>query len=552
MKKISKVLLSSVLTLLSVLVVLTSLPMAMAAEAGTLVSNPIILSDGVYHTKYWTSNNWRLNCYNKIVVPSRGYITFTAQKPFDDEGEMGSYVLTLYKEDGTVAWEADTSPQKDGFSDSYVYKIGLDAGIYYMNIAPSFYLYSDSAPIATTYKYDFKEDSYWEIEANGTQSTATKIELDKMYSGVYTEETTDTPGMDYYAIKLTKGDNYRIKIENYIELDSVVPFMRVMIIDPSGEEQYFEDYKESGEICYMDFVAKKTGTYYLKLSCISSSERGVEYKIGVFLRTFTASQLKFSLSKSSYAYDGKIKTPAVTVKHGNKKLVENTHYTAQYQTGRKNVGEYKVTIKLKGSYTGTKTLKFKIVPKTIDKAKMTATQTTNTITLKWPKVAGVTGYKVYQYNENKEKYVFAGTVSKNTFKKSGLKAGNTYKYRVTAYKKLSSGTILESAASKVFTTGTKCVAPQITDLYKYSWDTEINVEIKEVNGADGYEYHYSNKKNSGFKKAKLEYSADYDWNCFTPVKAYRNKRLYVKVRAYKNVGGKKIYSAWSKVKSVNA
>ena len=49
---------------------------ASAAEAGTTVSNPIVLQNGVLHTKYWTSDNDDLACYSKIVVPARGYITF--------------------------------------------------------------------------------------------------------------------------------------------------------------------------------------------------------------------------------------------------------------------------------------------------------------------------------------------------------------------------------------------------------------------------------------------------------------------------------------------
>ena len=92
MKKILSFLLALILvfSLFSMCGISTS-----AAEAGTLVSNAITLSDNVWHTKYWTSNNYRLNCYNKIVVPSRGYITFTAQKPFDDEGELCSYDFIL-------------------------------------------------------------------------------------------------------------------------------------------------------------------------------------------------------------------------------------------------------------------------------------------------------------------------------------------------------------------------------------------------------------------------------------------------------------------------
>ena len=57
----------------------------------------------------------------------------------------------------------------------------------------------------------------------------------------------------------------------------------------------------------------------------------------------------FKLSATSYTYNGKVKTPIVTVKDsaGNK-LKKNVDYTLSSSSGRKNVGTYKVTIKMKG------------------------------------------------------------------------------------------------------------------------------------------------------------------------------------------------------------
>ena len=98
-----KKLLSAILTLILIfgLFSICAMPVS-AAEAGTLTSNAIQLSPGVWRTKYWTHKNYKLNCYNRIEVPSRGYITFTASKPFDDEGELCSYDLVLYDATGNV------------------------------------------------------------------------------------------------------------------------------------------------------------------------------------------------------------------------------------------------------------------------------------------------------------------------------------------------------------------------------------------------------------------------------------------------------------------
>ena len=87
----------------------------------------------------------------------------------------------------------------------------------------------------------------------------------------------------------------------------------------------------------------------------------------------------FSLSESSYTYDGKAKTPTAIVKVGSTTLVKDTDYTVTYAAGRTNVGTYKVTVAPKGStYTfDSKTLEFKINAKqvtptvTLDKATYT-------------------------------------------------------------------------------------------------------------------------------------------------------------------------------------
>ena len=67
------------------------------------------------------------------------------------------------------------------------------------------------------------------------------------------------------------------------------------------------------------------------------------------------------LAKTSYAYDGKVKTPSVIVKDskGNA-LKKDTDYMVTYAKGRKSAGKYSVTVKFKGKYSGTKKLSFTI------------------------------------------------------------------------------------------------------------------------------------------------------------------------------------------------
>ena len=61
-----------------------------------------------------------------------------------------------------------------------------------------------------------------------------------------------------------------------------------------------------------------------------------------------------TLSATSYTYDGKVKTPAVTVKGSDGKVISSGNYSVAYASGRTNVGTYKVTVTFKNNYSGSK------------------------------------------------------------------------------------------------------------------------------------------------------------------------------------------------------
>lgn len=161
------------------------------------------------------------------------------------------------------------------------------------------------------------------------------------------------------------------------------------------------------------------------------------------------------LSKSSFAYNGKVQTPAVTIKDkkGNV-LKKDTDYTIKYSKGRKSIGKYTVTITFKGKYSGSKKLTYTIVPKSTTGLKA-KTVTSSTVTLVWSKTSGATGYKVYQYNSSKGKYIAKKTLTSTTYKITGLKGSTSYKFKVRPYKKLSDGTLLWGGYSSVLTVKTK-------------------------------------------------------------------------------------------------
>ena len=145
----------------------------------------------------------------------------------------------------------------------------------------------------------------------------------------------------------------------------------------------------------------------------------------------------FKLSTTTYTYNGKVKTPSVTVKDSaGKTLKKNTDYTVTYASGRKNVGTYKVTIKMKGKYSGTKTLTFKINPAKTTVSKLTAGKKSITVAIT-KKSTQVTGYQI-QYSTSKKftnaktKTISSYKITKYTLK--SLSAKKTYYVRVRTYK----------------------------------------------------------------------------------------------------------------------
>lgn len=249
-----------------------------------------------------------------------------------------------------------------------------------------------------------------------------------------------------------------------------------------------------------------------------------------------------TLSATAYTYNGKARKPSVTVKDSKGNILKkNTDYTVSYESGRKLPGKYTVRITFKGKYSGEKKLYFTIAPKAV--SKITATQTTSTITLKWNKVTGADGYRIYKYNTKTKKYEKLKDVTGTSFRISKLKSGTKYNYKVRAYTK--DGDTIRGAYSSVFETATKCKTPTLK--VTSSSKGKASLSWTNVSGESGYQVYYSTNKSSGYKKL-----ASYKANVVKGSKSSltSGKKYYFKVRAYKKVGGKTVYGSFSPVKSI--
>ena len=236
-----------------------------------------------------------------------------------------------------------------------------------------------------------------------------------------------------------------------------------------------------------------------------------------------------SLSKTSYTYNGKVQTPSVIVKDskGNT-LKKNTDYTVTYASGRKNAGTYKVIVKMKGNYTGTKTLSFKINPISISKYKvrLSAISYTYNGNVKKPSVV------VKNHNSNK-----LSSSSYTITYASGRKNVGTYKVTVKMKGNYSGTKTLTFKINPAKTTVKSLTAG------KKSLKVAITKKTAQVSG---YEVQYSTSKSFKSYKSKWLTSASKTGLTLSGLKA--KTTYYVRVRTYKTVNGKKVYSAWSTTK----
>lgn len=142
---------------------------------------------------------------------------------------------------------------------------------------------------------------------------------------------------------------------------------------------------------------------------------------------------KVTFSTTSYVYNGKVKTPSVTVYDKNGTKMSTAAYSVSYASGRKNLGAYTVTVKAKTGYSGSASASFMITPAKM--AKPTVKAGKKKVTVKWKKLAG--GSQTYQIAIKKQgaswKY-YTSTGSKKTIGKLSKKKKYTVKIR--AYKKI--------------------------------------------------------------------------------------------------------------------
>lgn len=240
-------------------------------------------------------------------------------------------------------------------------------------------------------------------------------------------------------------------------------------------------------------------------------------------------------------YTGKELTQDITVKDGNETLVNGTDYEVSYANNT-NPGKATVTITGKGNYAGTITKTFIIRPNQVESVKVKS-QKTNSITINWSEVNGVTGYKVYVFDYSKNEYQYAGKTKDTSFEVTKLKASTSYKFKVRAYVNVD-GTQYFGKYSTYLKNSTRPNTPKANLSSK---NGKVTFNVKKDSTTTGYKIYMSTSKNGKYTRIR---TLDKNVTSYTKKGLKANKTYYFKIRAYRTVNGQQIYSDYTKILSI--
>ena len=243
------------------------------------------------------------------------------------------------------------------------------------------------------------------------------------------------------------------------------------------------------------------------------------------LSRISISKASVTLSTSTYAYDGKAKTPSVTVKVNGKTLKKDTDYTVSYSNNTK-VGTATLKITGKGNYTGS-------VSKTYSIKNNFKKATVSGISTKAFTGKNITQSITVKYNGKT------------------LKNGTDYTVSYSSNKNIGTATVKITGKGSYTGTITKTfkINPAKQEIQKLTAKSKaFFVDWAQKGSATGYEIQYAT--NSKFASAKKVTITNNKTDTKTISKLSGKKKYYVRVRSYTTVKGTKYYGAWSASKSV--
>lgn len=290
-----------------------------------------------------------------------------------------------------------------------------------------------------------------------------------------------------------------------------------------------------------DYTVKYSNN--VDVGTVKATITGINNYSGTAVKEFKITPIKLddkkasvTLEKSSFVYNGQSITPVVYVTYNHNNLIQNTDFTATYSN---NNAPGVATVKITGigNYSGSISKTYIILPEKIASVSIKKDSATSAV-ISWSAASKVSGYEILKFDSAKNAYVHLAYVSSDqtSYKASSLKNSTAYYYQIRAYKTVNDKNYYGEAGNTVFT----FIKPSKVKLTSVTLSkTTLNVEWKKVN-CSGYEITYTtdSKFKKGLKTVKIK-------NPKTVKKAIKklkkNKKYYVKVRAYTDYNGVRYY-----------
>lgn len=173
--------------------------------------------------------------------------------------------------------------------------------------------------------------------------------------------------------------------------------------------------------------------------------------------------------------------------------------------------------------------------------------TYNTATIKWNKVEGVSGYVIEQSTKQTtgfKRIAFTKTDAQLSATIENLKTGTKYYYRVRAYGTVE-GNTLNGKYSEI-----KSVKPALKKpaIKVTAGKKKATIKWGKISGANGYVVYRATSKSGKYKAVTTIKSGSKI--SYTNKNLKKGKQYFYKVRAYRTVSGKKVYSSYSAYKAV--
>ena len=386
-----------------------------------------------------------------------------------------------------------------------------------------------------------EEDESDALESEDVEITDQAIEPEiPDQSEVSIEEEDESDAFESEDVEITEFDpptsnaQEETKTGASMMFANLVPHSRYLFVMVKDENA--DNLLEASNLLYIgQKAADETGTVSFRYMLRENFESPVSKVFGAALKEI--SNTKVALSKTSYRYDGKAKTPSVRVQDGEYLLQAGTDYNVTY-SNNVNVGKATVIIAGTGNYAGSISVDFEIkkASNVIKAADIIKNVSGKAQTVKVNAKVNAGAKLTYSSNNKSVKVNAKGkvTIAKKFTGKAviTITAAETNKYKKTSMHI------------------TVTVRPSGTSLSGLSNKSKGRVKVswKRNKSVTGYRIQYSIDKK--FKKAVKNVNVNKNkTTTVTLSKLKKGKTYYVRIATYKKVG-EKVYSSWSKTKKI--